>query len=410
METTPGLAHPQDGKTASTMVGPDPSSVAAPTSERRSARALLITFGPVLNPQGGLGVRARSVLEALSDLGLRTSVISHYEDSLDGLPADVGTFYVLRRRLRLGWSWELARVARDLANEADVVIVESALLLPALRVGRPTTPIVWDTNECETLHYSRLKWTLSNRLRLFVWREIERWAVRWTHVIVAVSETEATWWARLFPQSNDKLVVVRHRTLAEPVDASEARKTLQQLCRRELDGPVLLFVGTLAAKHNAAAANWLVDELAPSLPPTCILVLAGPGTERVRIRRPTKAQVIRLGPVPKIDAVIAGADACLAPLEAGAGVKTKVLHYLAHGKLVLATPVATEGLEGAPGVRVAQLEDFTAQVSDFLNRPEDVDAARRRAQRQRDWIEREFGAERVHDQLREALRRVGVAT
>jgi glycosyltransferase involved in cell wall biosynthesis len=401
------LVREMGGKTASTMIDGVTLSVAA-QSETRRARVLLITFGPVLNPQGGLGVRARSVLEGLTELGLRVSVISHYEDSLDGLPRSVATFHVLRRPLRLGWSWELVRVARDLAKEVDVAIVESALLLPALRVGRPTTPIVWDTNECETLHYTRLKGTMTNRLRLFVWRQIERWAVRWTQVIVAVSETEATWWARLFPRSKDKLVVVRHRMLAEPVDSSDARRTLEQLCRSELHGPVLLFVGTLAAKHNAAAARWLVDELAPSLPPDCFLVLAGPGTEHVRTHRPTKAQVIGLGTVTEIDAVIAGADACLAPLDAGAGVKTKVLHYLAHGKLVLATPVATEGLDGAPGVLVAQLDDFPAKVLEFLNRPEDVEAAQRRAQGQRDWIEREFGSERVLEQLREALGRVGV--
>jgi glycosyltransferase involved in cell wall biosynthesis len=391
------------------MVDPDPWGVVAQQFEVRRPRVLLITFGPVLNPQAGLGVRARSILEALADLGLPTSVISHYEDSVNVLPTSVVTFHVLRRRLRLGWSWELVRMARNLAKKADVVIVESALLLPALRVGRPSTPVVWDTNECETLHYSRLHRSANNRLRLFAWRQIERWAVRWTHVIVAISEAEASWWARLFPESKDKLVVVRHRMLAEQVDSSDARRALEQLCQSALDGAVLLFVGTLAAKHNVAAAYWLVDKLAPRLPSNCFLVLAGPGTERVRSHRPTKARVICLGAVPKIDAVIAGADACLAPLGAGAGVKTKVLHYLAHGKIVLATPVAMEGLEGAPGVRVAQLEDFPAQVRDFLERPEDGEAARRREQSQRAWIEREFGAERVLEQLREALRLVGVA-
>ena len=114
-------------------------------------------------------------------------------------------------------------------------------------------------------------------------------------------------------------------------------------------GPVLLFVGNLLGKHNADAARWLLEELAPRLPADCTLVLAGPGTDEVPPPESTSALVCRLGAVSDIDAVIAGADLCLAPLAAGAGVKTKVLHYLAHAKPVVATPVAREGIEDAPG-------------------------------------------------------------
>jgi len=53
--------------------------------------------------------------------------------------------------------------------------------------------------------------------------------------------------------------------------------------------------------------------------------------------------------VDEIDSIIDSADLCLAPLATGAGVKTKVLHYLAHGKRIAGTPIAFEGLSGAPG-------------------------------------------------------------
>lgn len=370
-------------------------------------RALVVTFGSVLDPRSGWGVRARSVVEALADLGLRVSVISHYEPA-GILPSSIDAIHILRRTLHLGWSRELVREARLRAREADVIIVESALLLPAVQAGRPTAPILWDTTECETLHYSRLEPTLSHRLRGFVWRQIERWAVRHTDLVIAISETDVGWWTRLFPASSRKLVVVPHRSLAQPTPYDDARPRLEHLCNGPLRGPALLFVGNLAAKHNAAAAEWLAAELAPHLPADCSLVLAGPGTETVCARDRTRARVVCLGGVPDIDVVIAGADVCLAPLAAGAGVKTKVLDYLAHGKVVLATPVAMEGLEGAPGVHTAELEHFAARLLDYLSGCEDRDAARRRAQSQRAWVRARHGPEQVADRLRAALERVEV--
>jgi O-antigen biosynthesis protein len=137
-------------------------------------------------------------------------------------------------------------------------------------------------------------------------------------------------------------------------------------------------------------------------------VLAGSGTEAMSIRDQSSAPVVCLGEVPDIDIVIAGADTCLAPLAAGAGVKTKVLDYLTHGKVVLATPVAMEGLDGAPGVHIAELDQFSACVLDHLSRFEEDDAARRRAETQRAWVHANYSAARVREQLRETLELAGI--
>lgn len=378
---------------------------ATQTDER--PRALIVTFGSISEPRHGLGVRARSIAEALVDLGVRVSVISHEEPAgarLDALDA----IHVLSRPLRLGWSTELAREVRLRAPEFDVIVVESALLLPAVVAGRPRAPIILDESECETLHYSRLEPTLNNRLRRFVWHWIERWGVRRADVVIAVSETEGDWWIRLFPRSSDKLAVVNHRSLARPIPHREARRQLENLCGRRLHSSALVFVGNLGAKHNAAAAEWLERDLVPALPSDCSLVLAGPGTQALSRRDRTNADVVCLGVVPDIDVVIAAADICLAPLAAGAGVKTKVLDYLAHGRVVVATPAATEGLEDAPGVHTVELDRFAACLLDQLSSPEDESAARSREQRQKAWVRDRHGRDRVAEQLRAALARVAV--
>ena len=285
-------------------------------------RALVVTYGSVLSPDHGLAVRARAMIEALSRLGVHSTVISHSERDGGRLPA-LEELHVLRRPLHLGWSAELARAVHEHQRGVDVIVVESALLLPAVRAARPRAPIVWDTNECETLHYSRVESSPTNRLRGFVWRLIERSSVARADVVVAISETEAEWWSQLFPASRRKLAVVDHCSPARRIAFDRARPELERLCGAPLRGTVPLFVGNLLEKHNAAAARRLVEVLAPRLPSDCSLVLAGPGTDAVASPHSARAHVCRLGGVPDIDVVIGGADLCLAPLAAGAGVKTK---------------------------------------------------------------------------------------
>jgi glycosyltransferase involved in cell wall biosynthesis len=246
-----------------------------------------------------------------------------------------------------------------------------------------------------------------NRVRGFVWKLIERSSVARADVIVAISETEADWWRRLFPKSQNKLVVVDHSSRAKQIAFEPARVDLERLCGMPLRGPVLLFVGNLLGKHNAVAAQWLVESLAPRLPAECSLVLAGPGTEAVTARV-SDAIVCTLGGVTDIDTVVAGADMCLAPLAAGAGVKTKVLHYLAHGKPVVATPVALEGILDPPGVHEAGLDEFLRVIIDWISRGEDPVARRRREALQRAWVRERYGPDRVAEQWRDALRTAGV--
>ncbi len=113
--------------------------------------------------------------------------------------------------------------------------------------------------------------------------------------------------------------------------------------------------------------------------------------------------MIGLGAVDDVDSVVAAADICLAPLAAGAGVKTKVLHYLAHGKRVAGTPIAFEGLAGVPGVHSAPLDELP-ELIDLLCRENECNSViAQRHQAQQEWLEVRHGRAHVTEQWKKVL-------
>ncbi len=76
----------------------------------------------------------------------------------------------------------------------------------------------------------------------------------------------------------------------------------------------------------------------------------------------------------------------IAPLAAGAGVKTKMLDYLSLGCRIVATPVAVEGLEGCPGVVVSTLDGFVATASELAKTSEPAAVLHQRVESQHRWL------------------------
>jgi hypothetical protein len=271
------------------------------------------------------------------------------------------------------------------------------LLLPAVVLAGARQPIVWDTNELETLHYSRLPTSLSVLAKRLVWYLLEWWSTRKADVVVGISAVEAAHWARLFPGSREKLMVADHAVLREP-------RLVEPESKRSA---AVVFVGDLRAKHNYAAAKWTLEHLLPVLAGRARLVMAGRGTDGLA---PASPDLELLGFVEDISEVIARAEVCIAPLLAGAGVKTKMLDYVRQGCRVLATPVAMEGIEDCPGVTVAGLEEFPEALLRLLDAPEDAEHAAARRTDQAQWYEEHCGQAHLIEQWTAILGRVGRST
>ncbi len=376
----------------------------------RPARAVVVTFGQIVPPSGGIAVRSVMVARCLAAMGFAVHLLSVGESNpaLDlvgrrdavataqtaGLPDGV-ELTALPSRPAFALGTQPRRSLRFAISRSDVVIVESALLLPAVVLAGPRRPIVWDTNELETLHYGRLPTSPSVLLKRLVWYLLERWSTRKVDVVVAISAVEALHWARLFPGSREKLLVADHAVPSEPrLAAPESERSAS-----------VVLVADCRAKHNYAAAKWTLEHLAPVLAGRARLVLAGSGTDRMA---PGSPDVELLGFVDDVSDVIARAQVCIAPLLSGAGVKTKMLDYVRQGCRVLATPVAMEGIEDCPGVTVAGLGEFPQALLGLLDTPEDADHAMGRRAAQAQWYEEHCGQAHLTEQWTAILERVGL--
>lgn len=357
---------------------------------------LMVAFGSLACPRHGTAVRERVTLNALQELGHDVRIVSTSEPADVDVATELGApqITVLPREPSFGFSLELVRAVRRAAAGADAIVVGSAMLLPASLIAAPRCPILWDANECETLHYARLPKTFGNSLRLGVWFVLELAAGLVSRRVIVVSDTEAAHWARLIPTVRRKLRVIPHCPLARNPSTPHRPVTASR--------PRALFVGALGAKHNAAAVRWILDVLAPA-ESHVELELAGFGMEAVAVDA-RRAGVTCHGTVSDVDRLILEADVCLAPMGAGAGVKTKILHYLAHGRPVICTEVAAEGVETAPGLKVGRLDQFPRLISEVLEENRDPERAAARQQAQRDWLAKNAGAATVALGWQEALR------
>lgn len=198
-------------------------------------------------------------------------------------------------------------------------------------------------------------------LRRFLGRRLEaleRQAVLASDCVVTCTEADRTRLAELYGQPAAAAVVANGFDESEIRGGDRAgRDESRARLGLEPEELAILFVGGRAV-HNRRAVRFLETEMLPRLQRPARLILAG---ECARPRR--EGRLVALGPVERLQPLLAAADVAVNPVESGSGSNVKLAEYLAAGVPVVTTPIGLRGYEAfAELVTVAQLDRFAEAV------------------------------------------------
>ena len=156
--------------------------------------------------------------------------------------------------------------------------------------------------------------------------------------------------------------------------------------------PSVLFVGSFNHPPNVEAAIRLARSIFPRVRQRCpetVLHLVGDAPPDI-----SGPGVVVTGRVPSIEPWLDRAAVIATPLASGGGMRVKVLEALAAGKAVVASPLAAEGLDGAP-LLLADGDEETAEA--IIGLLEDRDRRVALATQAREWAVARLGWQRTVD-------------
>lgn len=224
--------------------------------------------------------------------------------------------------------------------------------LDSVREYAPSALVVYDTVDLHWVRESR-RYVLS-RDGLFAaatdrgvagpkanaLRELELALVRASDLTVTVTDDERAQILNEVPGASVAVIPTVHDVSSRVAPADQR------------DG--LLFVGGFEHPPNADAAVYLVEEVMPQVwlvLPELMLTIVGSSAPSV-VQELASSRVDVRGWVPDLEPLFENAEALVAPVRFGAGVKGKITQALAAGLPVVTSSIGAEGLGGLDGVNM----------------------------------------------------------
>jgi len=261
-------------------------------------------------------------------------------------------------------------------SSADIVMVEGSLI-PAANIFAKLLrkKVILDTHGINKLlakHYKKRR-ILVYFLRTLFWDFLERLTMKFSDIVVVVSEKERKFVISEYNVAESVVFTVPNTVeLPKLTSVHVVVKTLRK--KLGLERKIIVsFVGDLEVIQNGDAVEYIIGELAPRVwkeRKDVVFLIIGKGKEKFKYSLPN---VIFTGFVENLALYTRMSDICIAPLRVGCGVKTKMLEYLIHGKPIVTTFIGAEGLEPIISnfpqnfVRVVPLNHFYDALLDTLS-------------------------------------------
>lgn len=319
----------------------------------------------------------------------------------------------LRYGLALGWS--LRRRRPDLVIMCNIpLLAHFVAALTARAMGIPM--VFWHQDV-----YSHAIGTAARRalgpvaggLVGRVAALIERWIARHSAEVVAITEDFRPVLRQWGVPAERITVIPNWAALAEMPERSRDNEWAE---RHSLQGPTVLYSGTLGLKHNPTVFLALAQALVPQPAARVVVVSEGQGRdllERERVARGLDNLVLLdYQPYEELPCVLASADVLVTVLEPDASrysVPSKVLNYLCAARPVLGVMPADNGaaatlVQAGAGTVVPPADD-AAMTAALLALLADGDRRQSMGRAGRAYAERTFAIDPVTDQFEAVLTR-----
>lgn len=295
------------------------------------------------------------------------------KNPLHDLFAKLLTFDPIKEILFITNSFLVLLKYKKVIEKCDTVLIEGALIPSAFIISKVARKnIIFDThciNRLLAKNYKKRN-LLVYFLRTIFWDFLERFAIKMSDVIITVSESEKEFVIKEYKAPETKVFVVPN--IVEP--PRKVPKEVAEGLRGKLglkNKIVVTFVGNLESVQNADAVEYIINELAPwfwKKRRDVVFLIIGRGKDRFKCDLPN---VVFTGFVKELGPYLVMSDICIAPLRVGAGIKTKIIEYLAYGKTVITTPIGIEGLENFINpniVHICSIEAFKDVLYEVISK------------------------------------------
>lgn len=190
------------------------------------------------------------------------------------------------------------------------------------------------------------------------WRKIAALEARIGHecdLAAFASEPEADLFRRLYPECSQRVLGVSNGVDYRYFDPAADCPAVYDLSK-----PNFVFTGTMDYPPNEDAVVWFANDILPlirrRLPEAQFhIVGTSPSLAVCKLSRLDGVSVT--GRVPDVRPYIAHATASVAPIRVARGIQNKVLEAMAMARPVVATRIALEGIEAAPGTEAVVAND-----------------------------------------------------
>ncbi len=228
----------------------------------------------------------------------------------------------------------------------------------------------------------------------------ERSFVRYADLLTFVSATDAESFGRRHKGANVRFV-------PNGVDVDYYRRCdfERPECIKGIKGPIIVFPGNMSHPPNVDAAEFIVNEIAPSVwrkRGDVSFVLAGCNPEK-RVCRLAGERVVVTGFVEDLRPVLWASSAVIIPMRIGTGIKNKLLEAWASESAVIATSHACQGIPAKSGENLL-IGDSSAELAEcILSLVRDEELRSRLAKKGRETVVNNMRWENTVERLYECM-------